>query len=439
MPPDRVRACAERLSKTADLDQYTSDNSIDDVEEVRAALGYGKLNLYGGSAGTRAALIYLRRHPESVRTVVLGGLVPVDERWPLAVARNAQQALDGLIAECEGDAACRGAFPGFRGEVAAMLQQTEKEPAVVRLTDGETGKPLELRLTRNGVAQTLRYMLYRPFSASMIPLTVHRAAQGDWRLMAETARSFGISMNSYSRGFDLSLTCAEDAAFIREEDIPAAIQDTFLGDLRIRALQAACAAWPVPPVGREFREPVSSDVPALLVSGERDPVTPPGNAKHVARTLKNSLHVVTPDGGHSDEGIEGASECFKGLVVQLVETGTAQGLDASCMARTKRPEFVLKWEPDIELPTDQLALLAGTYKNPESGSEIRIEPLGHGLRVLEGEYPPTVLLATSPTRFRVEGMPPSYLYSFQVTEGRAAAVVLERPGAPSQTLAREGS
>lgn len=93
----------------------------------------------------------------------------------------------------------------------------------------------------------------------------------------------------------------------------------------------------------------------------------------------------------------------------------------------------------MDLTADQLALLAGTYKNPESGSEIRIEPLGRGLRVLEDEYPSDRAGSDLAHRFRVEGMPPSYVYSFQVTEGRAAAVVLERPGAPSQTLAREGS
>jgi pimeloyl-ACP methyl ester carboxylesterase len=273
LPPDKVKACGERLAKTADLSQYTNDTSVDDVDEVRAALGYGKLNLYGGSGGTRSALVYLRRHPESLRTVILAGVVPPDERGPFYMARHAQRALDGLIAECKADAACHGAFPRLREEVATVLETTDKESAVVTLTDVETGKPVEIRLNRGGVAQTLRYMLYRPQTASLLPLAVHLAAQGNWKPLAQSGASFfaGGNLPGIADGYYLSLTCSEDVPFIREDEIPAIVQGTFLGDFRIRKQQAACAAWPVPPVDRKFLEPVVADVPTLLLSGERDP------------------------------------------------------------------------------------------------------------------------------------------------------------------------
>ena len=440
-PPEQVKACAERLAKTADLAQYTNATSVDDVDEVRAALGYDKLNIYGASGGSRAGLVYLRRHPERVRTLILGGVVPMDERGPFSMARSAQRALDGLIAECEGDAACRAAFPKLRDEVAAVLRQVEKEPVTVTLTDGETGKPLDIRLTRNALVTTLRYMLYGPQGASLLPLNVHLAAQGDWKPMAETARSFAAGGGSaLADGYYLSLTCSEDLPFIREDEIPAAIQGTFLGDFRIRKQQAACAAWPVPPVGREFLDPVTSDVPTLLISGERDPVTPPSNAERAARTLKNSLHVVVPDAGHAYGGIEGAYDCVNRLVVQFVESGTLQGLDPSCMARTKRPQFALKRDPDVELPADQLARLAGTYKDRESGFEVRIETVGNRLRALAvGEGSTMILAPTSPIRFRIEGAAPGNTVTFQLSEGRPTAVVLEAPGAPSLTLTREGT
>jgi pimeloyl-ACP methyl ester carboxylesterase len=157
--------------------------------------------------------------------------------------------------------------------------------------------------------------------------------------LAVTLRSDGARRPCTGR---IGGRCASGCGtFIREDEIPAAVQGTFLGDFRIRAQQAACAAWPVPPAGREFLDPVTSDVPVLLVSGERDPVTPPGNAERAARTLKNSLHVVMPDAGHGYDGIEGA-QCANELTVKVVEAGTVQGLDTSCMARTKRPEFLLK-------------------------------------------------------------------------------------------------
>jgi len=439
LPPERVKACAERLARSADLSQYSNDTSVDDIDEVRAVLGYDKLNIFGSSGGSRSALVYLRRHPGTVRTLILEGVVPMDERGPFAMARHAQRALDGLIAECEGDEGCSSAFPKLRDEVTAVLRQAEKEPVTAVLMDGETGKPVEVRLTRNGLAQTLRYSLYSPSAASRLPLNVHMAAQADWKPLAERARRLAARAGgSLADGYYLSLTCSEDLPFIREEEIPAAVQGTFLGNLRIRKQQAACAVWPVPPVSREFLDPLSSDVPALLISGERDPVTPPVNAERVARSLKNSVHVVVPDAAHNYTGIEGAGECIEGLIVRFVETGTVKGLDISCAARTKRLEFVLLQNPDVEVAADQLARLIGTYKDRESGYEIKVEKLGNRLRAVEaGEKSILVLVAISPTRFRVEGM--TFILSFQLSDGRATAVVREQPGAPSLKLTREGS
>ncbi len=340
LAPDQVKACAERLAKTADLSQYTNATTVDDLDEVRAALGYEKVNLVGGSGGSRTGLIYLRRHPDSVRTATLSGLVPTDERGPFFMARHVQRALDGLLAECDRDEACRSAFPKVREELAIMLQRAAEEPAVVALTDGETGKPVEVRLTRNALITTLRAMLYSSTGASRIPFSVHQAILGNWQPMAEAAQAAGAGLSTMARGYYLSLTCSEDLPFIREEEIPAVVRGSFLGDYRIRAQQAACAAWPVPPVGREFQEPVTSDVPALLISGERDPVTPPSNAERAARTLKNSLHVVIPHAGHSLDGLE-TMACLTGLMARFVEAGTVKGLDGSCLAKTKRPAFAL--------------------------------------------------------------------------------------------------
>lgn len=438
LAPDQVKACYERLKNTADLTQYNNDNSVDDIEEVRAALGYEKLNIYGGSGGSRSALVYLRRHPGSVRTAILSGLAPPDERGPFHMARHAQRALDGLIAECAADAACRGAFPRLREEVATVLQKADTDPAVVTVTEGGTGQPVEVRMTRNAVAQTLRYMLYRPLSASLLPLSIHLAAQGDWSALAESAaQSFGGgALPQIADGYYLSLTCSEDLPFIREEEIPAAIRGTFLGDFRIRKQQAACAAWPVPPVDRAFLDPVVSDVPTLLLSGERDPVTPPGNAERAARTLKNSLHVVTPDAGHGSYGIEGALECADGLMIRFIETGTVRGLDTSCLSRLKRPAFALRRDSEVTLPADQLARLTGTYRDRERGIEIRVEARGNLLRVLQEEQSTLTLRAISPTRFRIEGMPPGSYVNFQVTDGRVTSCTF--PWAEDRPLRREG-
>lgn len=437
LPAEGVKRCAERLAKTRDLAQYTSANTIDDIDEVRAALGYEKLNLLGGSAGTRLALVYLRRHPERVRTATLLGAVPTDELGPFSMARSAQDALDGVVAECQRDAGCRAAFPELKKEVAEVFRRVEREPVVVRLTDAATGEPVEVRLSKTGLAQTVRYMLYSSSSAFQIPLYVHLAAKGDWKLLAEAARLYGGNMTSLADGYYLALTCAEDLPFIPEKEVPAAVAGTFLGDFRIRKQQAACAAWPATPVSRDFLEPVVSDVPVLLISGGLDPVTPASNAEHVARTLKNSRHLVVEQGGHSYDGYQGI-ECIDEVIVDFVQAGKLEGLDTSCMAGLKRPEFALSVEPEIALKAADLEPLTGTYKDLEIGFAVKVELAGDRLRAIPDGQPPVLLAPTSPTRFRLEGMPPGLAVVFQRAEGgKATAILFERPGAEARTLVRQ--
>jgi pimeloyl-ACP methyl ester carboxylesterase len=343
-PAGPARACAERLRKTADLTQYTTDNAVDDVDEVRAALGYPQVDLIGASYGTRAVLVYLRRHPDHARSAILHGLVPTHDRSPLLFARNTQAALDGRAAECAADPACAKAFPRFKEEVAEVLARAEREPVQVQLTDPTTGKPREIRLSRGGVAQTVRSMLYTPSSAAELPLRVHRAAQGDWKPLAETAVSYARGLSSdISLGYFLSATCAEDVPFIRDAEIPAAVAGTFLGDFRIRNQRAACAGWPAAKVPASFLAPVVSDVPSLIVVGERDPATPPSDGQEAARTLHHSRFVVVPGGGHGLDGLKG-QECIDALWIKTIEDGSVDRLDTSCVAKMERPAFVLSLE-----------------------------------------------------------------------------------------------
>jgi pimeloyl-ACP methyl ester carboxylesterase len=441
LPADKARACGERLRKTADLAQYTTDNAVDDVDEVRAALGYPQVNVMGGSYGTRAVLVYLRRHPREVRTALLHGVVPTHDRAPLYFARSAQRALDSLVAECAADTACAAAFPDLKQEIAAVLAKVEKEPARVRLSDAESGEDVEVRLSQNGVAQTLRYMLYSPASSLLLPLEVHLAAQGSWKPLAETARSFASGMSSLSDGYYLSVTCAEDVPFIADAAVAPAVAGTFLGDFRIRKQLAACAGWPAAKLGEAFLKPVVSDVPSLLISGERDPVTPASDGEEAARTLRHSKHVVVPDAGHGFRGLEGTG-CIDDLTVKLVESGSAESLDTSCVAAIKRSPFVLDLgAPEVALSRAELIPLVGTYTGPD-GLKAEIDLLeasdGAGGRLRARMFGKAfILVPTAATRFRPEGMPPGYALVFERTEGPAKGLALVQPGRPEMQLVRK--
>lgn len=441
MPAAKVRACRDRLKKEVDLSWYTTDAAVDDIEEVRTALGYGPLNLMGVSYGTQAVLAYLRRHPGSLRTAMMDGVVVPDGQHLLAIARNAQDALDGLIAECAGDPPCQGAFPRLRQDVEAVLRRATADPVRAELTDPETGQPVEIRLTRNAVAQTLRYMLYEPVDAVQIPLQVHRAAEGDWRPLAWSARLFGGMMSTAAEGFYLSVTCAEDVAFVKDGEIAAAVAGTILGDFRIRRQQAACERWPTRGLGPEIHTPVVSDVPVLLISGERDPVTPASNGDRVARTLERARHLVVADAGHGKGGMQGRG-CLSGITATFVEAGTAEGLDTSCIARMHRPDFVLTLgDPEVAAAPADLERLQGTYANREMGFAARVDLLGSRLRFFATEGPPFrfLLVPIAPNRFRAEGagIAPGLVIAFQVTEGKASAFSVLQPGKPEVVMTRQ--
>jgi pimeloyl-ACP methyl ester carboxylesterase len=428
MPVEGVRSCREQLSRTADLTQYTSEIAVDDVDEVRAALGYEKLNVVGASYGTRTAQIYMRRHPSRVRTATLFGTVPNDARTPLDFARSAQNALDGLIAECTGDAACRKAFPRLREEIDQILKQTEKEPVRVNVIDPGTGRPLEVRLNRDGLAQTLRYMLYNTDRAAQLPLFVHLAARGDFRPLAETARAWGDY--PWSDGYFLAITCAEDVPFIREEEIPAAVAGTFLGDFRIRRQQAACNAWSPARLGPEFLTPTVSDTPTLLLAGERDPVTPPRYTEAVLRHLRNGIQVVIPDGAHSNGGMKGSGDCEWRMMMKLIEAGTTEGFDSSCAARMERPAFALGMAPEMTLAAADLERLAGTYRESKGGFEARLEVFGgNRLRARYSDGTADLFVPTSPTRFRTAS--DGYNLVFRMERGRVVGMTMEQAGQPA--------
>jgi pimeloyl-ACP methyl ester carboxylesterase len=406
------------------------------VDDVRAALGYDRVNVEGGSYGTNVALEYMRRHPEHVRTAVLQGIVPPGTRSPLHFAQEAQTALDQVIAACARDSACHSAFPDPAGEMDRLLARLEKKPANVAVKDPKTGKPLDVVLGRSAVAQTIRYMLYAPITAAQIPLQLHEAAKGDLTPLAESAYFFGNFATSMADGFYLSVTCSEDVAFFTPGEAEKAARGTFLGDFRARAQKAACSQWPRGETPANVNEPVRSDAPTLLVSGERDPVTPASWGEQAARTLTRSKHVVVPGGGHGYDGEKGL-ECLDRLALELIESGSEKNLDTSCVAKVEPIPFALRDEraAEIELPAAELDRLAGTYAGPD-GREIVIRRQETGLQVVMGTDL-FRLAAIGKTRFRIEGAPPGFFIEFQTDGEKATGMVIEEGPSDRQTLRRK--
>jgi len=179
-PLEDVRKCRAQLEAKADLTLYTTPIAMDDLDEVRAALGYERLNLFGASYGTRAALVYLKRHPQHVRTVTLQGVAPTNQFMPRDFAQVNERALQGILAECAADEACHQAFPNLREETKAVLDRLLRGPVEVTL-NLSASTTTKVKLSRDLAAEAIRYMLYSPGPASRVPFVLHQAATGNFR------------------------------------------------------------------------------------------------------------------------------------------------------------------------------------------------------------------------------------------------------------------
>ncbi|HLM66070.1 MAG TPA: alpha/beta fold hydrolase, partial [Longimicrobium sp.] len=331
------RRCRAELEPRADLTRYTTADYVDDLDEVRRALGYGQINIQGGSYGSRVVLFYLRQYPQHARTAFMDGVDPAATmRSPLFHAQDAQAALDSVFALCAREAGCARAFPNLPRTFARTMDRLRRAPASVTVPHPSTGAPLRLTLDANAFAEGVRVMMYSWDRSRRLPLLLHRAHGGDYAPFAEAALRNNAALRDMLRiGLGVSVLCYEDMPRINDADIVAETRGTFLGDLRVRTQRAACAEWPRRDVPTRAAEPVVSDIPALLVSGAYDPATAPRWGDVAARTLSNSLHVVIP------EAHTAGSPCVDRIREEFLDRATVRGLDTSCVARMRLAPFIL--------------------------------------------------------------------------------------------------
>lgn len=333
---DKLKACLTGYD--ADLRHYTTSIAMDDLDDVRAFLGYERINIYGGSYGTRAGLVYMRQHGDRVRTAVLDGVAPTNMRLPLYFARDVQRALDLLVADCAADAACNAAYPNLGARLRALIARLEQDPPLVPLIHPRTGERGDVRMTARIVTNIFAGALYVPLGASLIPALVARAEAGDFQgVLALSSLVDGGGPRNMSIGMQLSVICSEDAPRFTAEDAAEAAKGSLFGPYTMTLQQQACAFWPRGAVDESYYEPVASAIPTLILSGEVDPVTPPSWGEAIAATLPNSVHLVMAGTGHT----AGGTSCGLRIIRNFIAAGTTDNLDTSCAKNAHRPPFFI--------------------------------------------------------------------------------------------------
>ena len=320
----QAKACLAQLK--ADPRFYTTTVAVKDLDAVRRALGYGQIDLYGISYGTRVALEYLRKFPAHVRSVILDGVVPPDWNVGSTVSLDAQHSLDRIFDRCARQPDCRRAFPDLKAEFLSLQRKLEAHPAKLELRDPDKGTLLAKALTWNKAAGAIRLLSYSSDTAALLPLLIHQAAANDYAPLMAQALIFSRSVNEgIAEGMYTEVLCTEDVPFYKHDKQHAS--EGYVGARPLDSLLTACSVWPRGIMAADFKQPVKSNKPVLLISGRDDPITPPSNAEHVAQTLSNSLSLTVPGQGHGN-AMRG---CIPRLMSQFVSQASVKGLDQHCV------------------------------------------------------------------------------------------------------------
>ncbi len=332
-----TEACLASLA--FDPAYFTTSVAVQDLEALRIALGYSALNLYGISYGSRVAQHYLRRFPEATRTVILDGVVPPQVALGPGIAIEAQNALDIIFRRCEENDSCQDRFPGLRANFAALRAELASTPVTVTLPHPRTGRLETVQFSEEEMAGALRLLSYHPTTVALIPLLLDEAVNGNFQPLA--AQFVMISDNlaeAISAGMHNAVVCTEDFPFFDGEGISRdSLLATYLGPLQIDALEAICSVWPSGVLDTAFKEPVKSDVPVLLLSGEVDPITPPAFAELAAVDLGEALLITGRNQGHGQL----SQGCMPKIIGDFVAAGSTRELDTDCADRLYAMPFFL--------------------------------------------------------------------------------------------------
>jgi pimeloyl-ACP methyl ester carboxylesterase len=297
---DAFRRCRDRLTAQGiDLSAYNSAASAADLNDLRLALGYEKLNLYAVSYGTRLALTLMRDYPDAVRSAVLDSVYPLQVNLYTALAPNAERAFSVFFNRCAADPSCNGSYPDLRLVFYGLVDELNARPVTVPLVAG--GAEQNIRLDGGLLIDVLFVGLYNPAVTTSMPQMIFDIRQGDYEILRDRLTLYFD--DSGALGMQMAVQCSEELPFNAPEDAYAAAQNVqpqiaAFYPPSVQPLFAVCKEWMTAPPDPRENLPVSSDLPTLVLAGEQDPITPPDWGRMVATDLSNSYFREFPRNGH---------------------------------------------------------------------------------------------------------------------------------------------
>ncbi len=327
-----IKDCLASFS--GDLSQYNSENAIRDFDAVRVALGHKQINIYGGSYGTRAGLVYMRMFPDSLRSIVLDSVGPIEV--PIGLfGQSSARSFNLMLENCQKELSCQQAYPELGQEFKDLMSRLEQAPAEVNIAHPRLGIQTTFVISKAKLLGTIRMQLYSVATRSLVPLVIHQAYLGNYMplagLVARTEGGQGIYI-----GLLFNITCNEDFPRISVADFEKDANNNFgQGDSHF-GFKMVCPLWPQYRPSEEFYQAVTADIPTLILSGNLDPVTPPSNGEHSAKSLPNNHHIVVENAAHT----VAMSTCASDIINEFLTSLKPKELDESCLEDVPKESFM---------------------------------------------------------------------------------------------------
>lgn len=390
------RECAEAMrAQGIDLSAYTTTESADDVNALREALGAERVVLWGTSYGTHLALAVMRRHPDRVDRVILAGVEGLHHTYKLPSDSQAQ--LERIAALASDDPRWRERLPDMLGSIARLLQRLKREPVTVPLVDPRSGQAVDIALGPFDLQMTLAGMLRGPDSFDGMPDLIARLEQDDWMALALPVAGQRVGGGRPS-AMSLAMDCASGETAAWRARIDREAEATLLGDAINWPFPEVCDGLGVPPLGDDFRAPVRSSIPTLVVSGTLDGRTPVSNGEEVLKHLKRGAHLVVEGAGHGDPLFLASP-----AILETMQAFLRGEKVADRRVRAEHAPFVAP-RSVVALDDAILERYQGVYQVGE-GDVRRVVRAGPLLFTVRGERGrPFALRAVSETDFFYEGM-----------------------------------
>ncbi|MCY4009338.1 MAG: alpha/beta hydrolase [Anaerolineaceae bacterium] len=328
---------------------YTSRDSAADLRDLRLALHIDEWNLVGVSYGSRLALTTLRDHPEGVRSVILDSVYPPPADFYGEQASNGAKALSTLFTGCAADPACAAAYPELERVMHQTMTDLNEQHSEITLTNPRSGEAEVSIFGGSQFYQSTFRALYSVDDIPYLPLAIYEMSVGNSAVYAQLISANRERGRSVNDGVYYSVQCSEEAPFTIPEDLARAAATVFPPSFQAHVMRGLrdslkiCEFWPVSPLDPVETEAVHSEIPALLLAGEYDPITPPAWAALAAETLPNSYSFTLRGIGH---GVIRSSDCGTQIARNFLSAPTAHPSD-ECLATLSGPAFVIedRWLP----------------------------------------------------------------------------------------------